>query len=85
MKEIKVKIINWLLLKIIKYGNIEPLDFYRLFSKQIEIKRSNESKEYFSKFKSIQNYPKRRISDDIHNIDSGGFLESTVRYNIIKK
>ncbi len=71
MKKLKIQIAKWLLKKSVKWSEIEPLDFYRMFSNEIYYKQINEAKEHFGKFKGI-NKPKwgwGSVSEDIRNID----------------
>ncbi len=77
MQEIKKKLGYWLMNKIIKWLNIEPLDFYRMFSNQIYTKQISENKEHFGKFKYIKTLGIYKISDDISNVDKHTVLGET--------
>lgn len=76
MKEIKIKLSKWLLKKAVKWSEIEPLDFYKEFSFEIEKKvkeiRDIEQQlaiDNFRRFKEACIHGVNSIHDDIDNID----------------
>lgn len=76
MKGIKIKLSKWLLRKAVKWSEIEPLDFYKEFSFEIEKKvkeirdiEQQLAKDNFKRFKGACIYGVKSISDDIYEID----------------
>lgn len=69
MKEIKIRFAKWLLKKAVKWSEIQPLDFYRMFSNEIYAKQIAEAKAHFSKFEGINTWRVDNISEDIKQID----------------
>ncbi len=69
MKGIKIRFAKWLLKKAVKWSEIQPLDFYRMFSNEIYAKQIEEAKDHFSKFKGINTWRVDNISEDIKQID----------------
>lgn len=69
MRGIKIRFAKWLLKKAVKWSEIQPLDFYRMFSNEIYNKQIEEAKEHFGKFNYIRKLGIRRISDDVQQID----------------
>jgi len=69
MKKLKIQIAKWLLKKSVKWSEIQPLDFYRMFSNEIYAKQIEESKEHFGKFRGINKWGWGSVSEDIKDID----------------
>lgn len=69
MQEIKIKLGKWLVKKGIKLANIEPLDFYLLFRRDIDDEKDIRSKKHFGKFWGIYKFGMGSLSEHIKSID----------------
>lgn len=76
MKKLKIQIAKWLLKKSVKWSEIQPLDFYIMFSKQINNEKDIRAKEHFGKFRHINKWGYGSISDNIKEIDSKAIEET---------
>ena len=76
MQEIKKKLGNWLLLKLVNWFKIDPHAFYTVFSNEINVKiktirdiEEQEAKDNFRRFSRIELRGHGSISEDIQEID----------------
>lgn len=89
MKKLKIQIAKWLLKKSVKWSEIEPLDFYKEFSfeinqkvKQLREIEEQEARDNFRRFYQIYELGLgKSISEQIHRLTSSTKNERFIKNN----
>lgn len=89
MKKLKIQIAKWLLKKSVKWSEIEPLDFYKEFSfeinqkvKQLREIEEQEARDNFRRFYQIYELGLgKSISEQIHRISSSTTDQRFIKNN----
>ncbi len=81
MKKLKIKLYKWVIRKVLNWSKQPGINVYDIIHEEYK----KEVEANFEPFKGIRNHPKRRISDDLQNIDSGEFLNSSLEYTDISR